>query len=91
MKINEIVRSVLENTMTQAGKKYTQTLLANELTEKYGQKVSTAMISDRLKNESMKTNTVIEMLDILGYEMVIRPKNDNRASYVVERGEKRDK
>lgn len=91
MKINEIIRTVLENTMTQAGKKYTQTLLAKELTEKYGQKVSLAMINDRLKNESMKTNSVVEMLDILGYELVVRPKNDSRATYVVERGEKREK
>lgn len=91
MKINEIIRAILENTLTKAGKKYTQTLLAEELSEKYKQKVNTAMISDRLKNESMKTNTVIEMLDILGYEMVIRPKNDDRVTYVVERGEKREK
>lgn len=91
MKINEIIRTVLENTMTQAGKKYTQTLLAKELTQKYGQNVSLAMINDRLKNESMKTNSVVEMLDILGYELVVRPKSDNRATYVVERGEKREK
>ena len=91
MKINEIIRKVLENTMTQEGKKYTQTLLAEELTARYGQKVTLATINDRLRNESMKTNNVIEMLDIMGYELVVRPKKDSRETYVVERGEKRVK
>ena len=86
MKVNEIIVRVLENTMTQDGKKYTQSLLAEELSARTGKPVSVAAVNDRLKNESMKTNSVIEMLDILGYELVIRPKKDSRETYVVEAG-----
>lgn len=91
MKINEIILDVMGNTVMPDGKRITQVAIVEELNRRFQQNVSPAALSDRLKNESMKTNTVIEMLDVLGYELVIRPKKDNRQSYVVERGEGRRK
>ena len=89
MKINEIIREVLENTTTEYQKKYTQTMLAEKMSEKSGKAVSLALVNDRLKTENMRVNTAIEMLDVLGYEMVVCPKSDKdpRKVYVVECGE----
>ena len=89
MKINEIISAVLENTRTPGGNKYTQTMLAEALSEKHEKKVSQAALSDRFKNENMKVNTAIEMLDILGYDIYIVPREKNREQYRVELGGKR--
>lgn len=91
MKINEIIRDVMENTVAPDGKKITQAAMVDHINEKYEQNVSRAAMSDRFKNENMRINTAIEMLDLLGYEVVVRPKNDKRKTYVVERGEGRSK
>ncbi len=91
MKVNEIILDVMKNTTTLDGKKITQTAMLIELNARFDQKVSAAALSDRLKNQNMTTNTVVELLDVLGYELVIRPKKDNRKTYTVERGEKRNK
>lgn len=85
MKINEIIARVIETTLTQGGKKYTQTMIA----EKLG--VKPQHISDRLKNENMKVNTAIEMLDMMGYDLVVQPREANRETYIVEKGGLRDK
>ncbi len=85
MKINEIVAKVIETTLTQGGKKYTQKMIADELN------VKPQHISDRLKNENMKVNTVIEMLDLMGYDLVVQPRESGRDSYVVEKGGLREK
>lgn len=85
MKINEIVARVIDTTLTQGGKKYTQTMIADKLG------VKPQHISDRLKNENMKVNTALEMLDMMGYELVVRPKEEGRETYVVEKGGLRDK
>ena len=89
MKINEIVDAVLKSTQTKGGNKYTQVTLAKELTDKYGKKVTPAAVWDRLKNENMKVNTAIEMLDILDYDLVVIPREKGREAYKVEIGEKR--
>lgn len=86
MKANEILIDVLKNTMNQDGSRYTQTQMAEELSEKAGKKVTLAAVNDRLKNENIKISNFIEMLDLMGYEVVARPKNDKRAEYVVEAG-----
>ena len=86
MKANEIIVRVMENTMMQDGKQYTQTRMAEELSEKAGKTVSVAAVNDRLKNENMKITNFIEMLDLMGYEVVARPKNDKRECYVVDPG-----
>ena len=91
MKINEIIKEVMDNTVGPDGKKISQVAMMKHINEKYSQRVTPAALSDRLKNENMKINTVIEMLDLLGYEVAIRPKNDKRQTYVVERGEGRSK
>lgn len=89
MKANEIIVRVMENTMMQDGKQYTQTRMAEELSEKAGKTVSVAAVNDRLKNENMKITNFIEMLDLMGYEVVARPKNDKRESYLVDPGTER--
>lgn len=86
MKANEILMDVMKNTVMQDGKQYTQTRMAEELSEKADKKVTLAAVNDRLKNENMKISNFIEMLDLMGYEVVARPKNDKRAEYVVEPG-----
>lgn len=91
MKVNEIIIDVMKNSVGPDGKKISQVAMIEHINEKYNQKVTAAALSDRLKNENMKVNTVIEMLDLLGYELAIRPKKDNRQTYVVERGEGRSK
>lgn len=91
MKINEIVAEVLENTTTPGGNKFTQVMLADALTEKYGKKTTPAAVWDRLKNENMKVTTAIEMLDILGYDIVVVPREKGRETYEVERGGPRDR
>lgn len=91
MKVNEIIIDVMKNSVGPDGKKISQVAMIEHINEKYSQKVTPAALSDRLKNENMKVNTVIEMLDLLGYELAIRPKKDNRQTYVVERGEGRSK
>lgn len=91
MKINEIIVDVMKNTVGPDGKKITQVAMVEHINEKFAQKVTPAALNDRLKNENMKVNTIIEMLDLLGYEVAIRPKNDKRQIYVVDRGEGRSK
>lgn len=91
MKINEIVAAVLESTKTPGGNKYTQVMLAEALTEKYGKKTTAAAVWDRLKNENMKVNTALEMLDILGYDIVVVPREKGRETYEVELGGKRER
>ena len=86
MKANEILIEVMKNTVMQDGKKYNQTIMATQLSEKSGKEVTRAAVNDRLKNENIKISNFIEMLDLMGYEVVARPKNDKRAEYVVEPG-----
>ena len=89
MKANEILIEVLKNTMNQDGSRYTQTQMAEGLSEKAGKKVTLAAVSDRLKNENIRISNFVEMLDLMGYEVVARPKGDKRAEYVVEPGTER--
>lgn len=91
MTINEIIYEILKNTQTMGGNKYTQVMLAEALTEKTGKKVTPAALSDRFKNENMKVNTAIEMLDILGYDLVVVPREKGRDKYDVELGGKRER
>ena len=91
MKVNEIILDVMQNTTTLDGKRITQAAMVTELNNRFQQRVTAAALSDRLKNQNMTTNTVVELLDVLGYELVIRPKKDSRKTYIVERGEKRVK
>ena len=86
MKANEILVEVMKNTMMLDGKQYTQTRMAEELSERSDKKVTFSAVNERLKNTNMKISTFIEMLDLMGYEVVARPKNDKRAEYVVEAG-----
>ena len=86
MKANEILVEVMKNTVMLDGKQYTQARMAEELSERSDKKVTFSAVNERLKNENMKISTFIEMLDLMGYEVVARPKNDKRAEYVVEAG-----
>lgn len=87
MKINEIILEVLKNTQKADGRKKTQSDIASTLG------VKPQVVNDRLKNENMKVNTAIELLEEMGYEIVVKPKEsgDKRASYVVEKGGLRER
>ena len=91
MTINKILSILLQTAKSGDGNKLTQVMLADILTHKYGKDVSPAALSDRLKNENMKVNTVIEMLDILGYDLMAVPRNPQNEQYLIERGSKRDR
>jgi DNA-binding Lrp family transcriptional regulator len=85
MKINEIIIEVLKNTQKVDGRKKTQSDIASALG------VKPQVVNDRLKNENMKVNTAIEMLDILGYDIVVVPREKGREKYEVERGSLRER
>lgn len=91
MSINEIILAVMENTTNEEGKAIRQVEIIERIKNRFQLDVTQAAFSDRLKNKNMKTNTVIEILDVLGYELVARPKTGNRQEYVLERGEGRVK
>lgn len=91
MNINEIILEVIKNTTNEEGRAIRQVEIIERIRDKFGIEISQAAFSDRLKNKSMKTNSVIEILDVLGYELVARPKRGDREEYVAERGEGRSK
>ena len=91
MNINEIILDVIANTTNEEGKPIRQVEIIERIKDKFQLDVTPAAFSDRLKNKNMKTNTVIEILDVLGYEVVARPKKGGRQEYVAERGEGRTK
>lgn len=87
MKINEIILEVLKNTQKVDGRKKTQSDIASALN------VKPQVVNDRLKNENMKVNTAIELLEEMGYEIVVKPRDygDKREIYVVEKGGLRER
>ena len=89
MTINDIILEVMANTTNEEGKAIKQAEIIEKIKDKFGMTVSSAAFSDRLLNNNMKTNTAIEILDVLGYELVVRPKKGSRKEYVAERGEGR--
>ena len=89
MTINDIIIEVMKNTTNEEGTPIKQVEVIERIKEKFNLSVTQAAFSDRLKNKNMKTNTVIEILDVLGYELVVRPKKGNRQEYAAERGEGR--
>ena len=91
MTINDIIIEVLKDTVNEEGKKIKQNEVMERIETKFGVTVSQQAFSDRLKNNNMKFNTAIEILDVLGYELVARPKKGSRQEYVAERGEGRKK
>lgn len=91
MTINDIIIEVLKDTVNEEGKKIKQNEVMERIETKFGVKLSQQAFSDRLKNKNMKVNSVIEILDVLGYELVARPKKGSRQEYIAERGEGRSK
>lgn len=89
MTINDIIIEVMKNTTNEEGTSIKQVEVIERIKEKFNLSVTQAAFSDRLKNKNMKTNTVIEILDVLGYELVARPKKGARQEYTIERGEGR--
>ena len=65
MKIGEAIKTAMKS------KKITQTTLA----EMVGVK-SQSVIAERLKMDNISINVVLDMLDAVGYEMVIVPKTE---------------
>lgn len=66
MKIGEAIKSAMKS------KKITQTNLA----ELVGAK-SQSVIAERLKMDNISINVVLDMLDAVGYQMVIEPKPES--------------
>lgn len=75
MKPNEIVYAILKSTKTTQG----------ELGAMLNPIVKAAGISNRLNRDAMTTEAFLEMINALGYELVVRPKNptDVRTEYIV--------
>lgn len=65
MKIGEAIKLAMKN------KKITQT----ELAEMVGVK-SQSVIAERLKMDNISINTVLDMLEAIGYDLIIQEKSD---------------
>lgn len=79
MKINEAIKLAMKNQKT------TQQQLADRIGAK-----SQSVISERLKTVNLTTDTVLEMLDAIGYELVIQEKKRGRrpeGQIVIDRGD----
>ena len=62
--------------------RYTQTT-QQELADKMGYKTQ-GTVSNRLNRGNMKTDTFIKMLNVLGYEVVVRPVGAEGPGVVVD-------
>lgn len=69
MKIGEAIKLAMKN------KKITQT----ELAEMVGVK-SQSVIAERLKMDNISINTVLDMLEAIGYDLIIQEKSDYDSS-----------
>lgn len=79
MKIKEVIRLAMKETKT------TQQQLADRIGAKHQ-----SVISERLKMDNLSINTALEMLEALGYEMVIQEKRRGRkreGQITIERGD----
>lgn len=79
MKMNEAIKAAMKDTKT------TQAQLADRIGAK-----SQSVIAQRLSLKNLSVDTVIEMLDALGYELVIQEKKRGRrpdGQLVIEKGE----
>lgn len=80
MKITEAIRAAMKN----------QKISQVRLTEQLGLK-SQSVVAQRLRTDNLSVDTVVEMLDSIGYEMVIQEKKRGRKTegqLVIERSEK---
>lgn len=77
MKLNE----VLETVMNEQG--MTQVRMGRQLN------VSRQALHQRVKRDSMRTNELIDILDVLDYDLVIQPKGSRlvNGAFKIERGE----
>ena len=91
MTINKVISTILATYKQPNGRKLTQVMLASILSDKYDKLVTPAALNDRLKNENMKVNTAIEMLDILGYDLIAIPRNCEKEQFLIDHGNKREK
>ena len=67
MKIKEVIRLAMKETKT------TQQQLADRIGARHQ-----SVISERLKMDNLSINTALEMLEALGYEMVVQEKRRGR-------------
>lgn len=80
MKITDAIRTAMKN----------QKISQVRLTEQLGLK-SQSVVAQRLRTDNLSVDTVVEMLDSIGYEMVIQEKKRGRKTegqLVIERSEK---
>lgn len=76
MKVNLIIETIInEQGITQA-----------ELSRKIN--TSRQSLNQRLNRDSMRTNELIDILEVLNYDLVIQPKISqlSNGSYIIERG-----
>lgn len=80
MKINDAIRKAMKE------KGCTQAQMAKAIG-----KPSANSVGSRLTSDSLSTNNIIEMLDVLGYELVVQPKTQGQrkeGAMVIEKGVK---
>lgn len=80
MKINDAIRKAMKE------KGFTQAQMAKAIG-----KPSANTVGARLTSDSLSTNNVVEMLDVIGYELVVQPKTQGQrkeGSMVIEKGTK---
>lgn len=79
MKISDAIKIAMKNQKT------TQAQLAKRIGAS-----SQSVIAQRLRMNNLSVDTVIEMLDVIGYEMVIQEKKRGRrpeGQIIIDRGE----
>lgn len=79
MKIKEVIRLAMKETKT------TQQQLADRIGARHQ-----SVISERLKMNNLSINTALEMLEALGYELVVQEKRRGRkreGQITIERGD----
>lgn len=71
MKITEVLRAIMKDTKT------TQSRLVELVESKYpNSKIKTqSAVAQRLRRQNISFDTLLEMTEVMGYEIVIQPKS----------------
>lgn len=81
MKSNEAIRKIMKET------KFTQSQIAIAIGKPGGNAVGSLLCT-----ENLSANTMVDILNVMGYELVMQPKTQGQrkeGSIVIEKGEKK--
>ena len=70
------IRNEMKSQIVRAG--FTMQELVDRLAEEYGWSNSVSNLSAKLQQESIRYKEVVELADVLGYDIVWQKRRDNR-------------